>query len=274
MARGGINKAVVQIARTALLARGEHPSIDAVRIELGNTGSKTTIHRYLKELEATERTRGKPAPVLSEQLAYLVKQLSEQMQEEAQASVAEERAALAREQLEHQQRLLISQERTQRLEAYSASLESQLEASQRLGQQELQLRQDTAVDNARLVQSLQDIEIRLRERDDRISSLEEMHRHARNGIEHFRQASKEQRETEQRRHEVQVQQLQTEIRQLTQTLMIKQDDLTQLNRDNARLLSEAQQLQRDLRSLQQQYSQKETALSTLQATLRLAEHQR
>ncbi len=50
MARGGINKAVVQKARTALLARGEHPSIDTVRIELGNTGSKTTIHRYLKEL--------------------------------------------------------------------------------------------------------------------------------------------------------------------------------------------------------------------------------
>jgi len=51
MARGGVNKAVVQIARTAILARGEHPSIDAVRIELGNTGSKTTIHRYLKELD-------------------------------------------------------------------------------------------------------------------------------------------------------------------------------------------------------------------------------
>ena len=34
-----------------ILARGEHPSIDAVRIEMGNTGSKTTIHRYLKELD-------------------------------------------------------------------------------------------------------------------------------------------------------------------------------------------------------------------------------
>lgn len=48
MARGGVNKAIVLEARRALLARGENPSIDAVRIELGNTGSKTTIHRYLK----------------------------------------------------------------------------------------------------------------------------------------------------------------------------------------------------------------------------------
>ncbi|WP_249746370.1 DNA-binding protein [Pseudomonas rhodesiae] len=46
MARGGINKAVVQEARQALLARGANPSIDAVRVELGNTGSKTTISRY------------------------------------------------------------------------------------------------------------------------------------------------------------------------------------------------------------------------------------
>mgnify|MGYP006885722032 FL=1 len=37
MARGGINKAVVKKARQAILARGEHPSIDAVRIEMGNT---------------------------------------------------------------------------------------------------------------------------------------------------------------------------------------------------------------------------------------------
>jgi len=36
MARGGINKALVKQAREALLARGENPSIDTVRIELGN----------------------------------------------------------------------------------------------------------------------------------------------------------------------------------------------------------------------------------------------
>lgn len=57
MARGGINKAVVQIAREALLARGQHPSIDAVRVELGNTGSKSTIQRYLKELGAREQAQ-------------------------------------------------------------------------------------------------------------------------------------------------------------------------------------------------------------------------
>ncbi len=37
-----------------MLAQGRHPSVDAVPVELGNTGSKTTIHKYLKELEAEE----------------------------------------------------------------------------------------------------------------------------------------------------------------------------------------------------------------------------
>ncbi|MGP5928072.1 DNA-binding protein, partial [Pseudomonas aeruginosa] len=91
MARGGINKALVQKARQAILARGENPSIDAIRVELGNTGSKTTIHRYLKELEDADRGRNAAALPLSEQLANLVAQLADQLKEEAQADVAQER---------------------------------------------------------------------------------------------------------------------------------------------------------------------------------------
>lgn len=104
MARGGINKAIVQKARNSLLARDIHPSIDAVRIELGNTGSKTTIHRYLKELEDAERGRDAALIPLSEQLANLVSQLADQLEEEAQAAVAQEREQLARERLDYQHR--------------------------------------------------------------------------------------------------------------------------------------------------------------------------
>nr|WP_294973320.1 DNA-binding protein [uncultured Pseudomonas sp.] len=50
MANAGINRALVKQARDALLARGLRPTIDNVRIELGNTGSNSTIQRYLKEL--------------------------------------------------------------------------------------------------------------------------------------------------------------------------------------------------------------------------------
>src|SRR3546814_16034880 len=54
MARGGLYKSDVQKARATLLVPGKHPSIDALRVALGNTGSKTTIHRYLQELVAEE----------------------------------------------------------------------------------------------------------------------------------------------------------------------------------------------------------------------------
>ncbi|VAW55751.1 Tn4651 auxiliary cointegrate resolution protein T, partial [hydrothermal vent metagenome] len=57
MARGGINKALVQQALEALMSKGQNPSIDAIRVELGNTGSKSTIHRHLKELEEEASTR-------------------------------------------------------------------------------------------------------------------------------------------------------------------------------------------------------------------------
>ena len=53
MARAGIYKSEVLRARDKLLATGRNPSIDAVREELGS-GSKTTIHRYLKEIEEEE----------------------------------------------------------------------------------------------------------------------------------------------------------------------------------------------------------------------------
>ncbi|WAG76569.1 DNA-binding protein [Metapseudomonas furukawaii] len=252
MARGGINKAVVQKARTALLARGEHPSIDAVRIELGNTGSKTTIHRYLKELEATELARRKIPLGLSEQLANLVAQLAEQIQEEAQATVAQEREQLAHERRDYEERIRQAEDRSQQFEIQSAKLTEHLQSLQQTLHQEQQQRQNTEVEVVRLQQVERDQLARLLDREEQIRSLEEKHQHARDALEHFRQASKDQREQDQRRHETQVQQLQVEQRQFQQTLMIKQDELTQLNRDNARLLTEARQQQKDLHSLQRQ----------------------
>jgi len=50
MARTGITKAQVRACRDQLLAQGRHPSVEALRQALGS-GSNSTIHRFLKELE-------------------------------------------------------------------------------------------------------------------------------------------------------------------------------------------------------------------------------
>ena len=79
MARGGINKLLVKQARDALMTRGENPSIDRVRIELGNTGSKATIHRYLKELEEEESARLDDEALLSNALKEMVAKLASKL---------------------------------------------------------------------------------------------------------------------------------------------------------------------------------------------------
>src|SRR3990167_737173 len=83
MARAGISKYQVRRERDALVAKGQHPSIDAVRLALGNTGSRSTIHRYLRELDEEEGARLGDHPLLSSTLKEMVERLSVQLQTEA-----------------------------------------------------------------------------------------------------------------------------------------------------------------------------------------------
>ena len=252
MARGGVNKAVVQIARTAILARGEHPSIDAVRIEMGNTGSKTTIHRYLKELDEVDSRRGAPQEQIGDELTELVARLAQRLQEQAQEPI--DRAQAHYEQLKVQLHDQLSEAQNaqaqleQQLEIQGAalSLEStNLEATRSMLQTE-QTR------NAALNQACSDFELRLNDRDEQIRSLEDKHLHARDALEHYRSAVKEQREQDQRRHEGQLQQVQMELRQAQQSALVRQDEITQLHRDNERVLSESRALNKELNQANEQ----------------------
>jgi len=241
MARGGINKAIVLEARKALLARGENPSIDAVRIELGNTGSKTTIHRYLKEIEDFDPRPRASRERLSDELTELVAGLLERMTEEGGQAIAHAQSAFDEQRLALEKKYdALNAEFTflqREFDSQKAALEAQTEELL-ICQTGLQTE---ITRNARLSQNCSDLELRVQEKDEQIRSLEEKHLHSRDSLEHYRNAVKEQREQEQQRHEGQVQQVQVELRQLQQTLMLKQDELTRLNRDNERLLSEARQ---------------------------------
>lgn len=241
MARGGINKAIVQKAREALIARGVNPSINAVRVELGNTGSMTTIARYLGELG-----KGGPLPKerrerLSDELSRLVGQLLDRLLEEGAEEVAEARTELDKHRASVNEQLAQTQAALADLQRQHGNLQaafdvqaSELSTCQSSLQSEL-------TRNARLSQSCADLEVRVNEKDEQIRSLEEKHLHARDALEHYRTAVKDQREQEQRRHEGQLQQIQVEHRQLQQTLSVKQDELSRLNRDNERLLSDSRQ---------------------------------
>ncbi len=248
MANSGVNKVHVQRAREALIAKGQHPSIDAVRVQLGNTGSKATIHRYLKEIneEAGGRVGGKTA--LSDTLAEMLGTVAVQLQQEAHDIVEkartlhqEETRRLTDQIAEHKK---ILAETEQRLHVQSLAREQAEQTNTLLAASH----QELALKAERQSQQLEGQRELIAQKDAHIQSMEDKHQHARDALEHYRASVKDQRDQDQRRHESVMQQLQAEIRQLNQTVSIKQTEITQLNKDNSRLATEIIEIRKQLRT--------------------------
>jgi len=83
MARTGISKSRVQEARDQLIAEGRYPSADAVRAALGNTGSKSTIHRYLKEMELESAEARASRQDTEHSLQTLIGQIADKLHSDA-----------------------------------------------------------------------------------------------------------------------------------------------------------------------------------------------
>lgn len=84
MARIGLTKHQVRAIRDQLLAAGRYPSADAVRQALGDTGSKSTIHKYLKELGADADDGAAPARAdTARSLHGIVEELADRLHADA-----------------------------------------------------------------------------------------------------------------------------------------------------------------------------------------------
>lgn len=258
MARGGINKALVSNARETLISRGENPSIDAIRVELGNTGSKSTIHRYLREIEEEASARLDDEELLSQPIKELVVRLASVLRQEAQSLVDDHQAT-------HQSQVKALTDRLQELEKSISSTNNILEAKElelKAALSDLDVRRASEealkASETKANQANEKLHALLVEKQAQIESLEEKHRHSRDAMEHYRHSVKDQREQDQRKHEHQVQQLQAEIRTLNQTLSVKQGDITQLNKDNGRLAAELGATQKTVAKLEAE-QRKQTA---------------
>lgn len=250
MARTGLYKSEVKKARESLIAQGRHPSVDAVRIELGNTGSKSTIHKYLKELEVEDGEIIDRKTSISEALHDLVARLAVQLENESNARIGE----VQTQSMEKERQLNTS---IAALTAANEALSDKLSAAEARTQNEVAAHAKTAESLQRetilrhtLEQQVTDLKERLVENEAHRHSLETKHTHAREALEHYRESVKEQRDQDIRRHEHQVQQLQGEIRHLQQSLVHKQNEITGLNQDGARLVAELSQAQKTLYELQ------------------------
>lgn len=241
MARGGINLVLVRNAREALVARGQNPSIDAIRIELGNTGSKTTIQRYLKEIETRDPRPSASSSRLSDELTELVGKMLERLLEEGSEALAHERSSFDLERKAMKQEVGTLQSQLDQAEDEIATLQSALQTQDEELKTTHSSLQTELTRNARLSQSCTDLEVRVGEKDAQIQSLEQKHAHAREALEHYRASVKEQRDQDLNRHESQVYQMQQELTVLQQTLMIKQEEISRLIRDNERFIAENRQ---------------------------------
>ncbi|WP_087500613.1 DNA-binding protein [Pseudomonas sp. SID14000] len=253
MARAGINKALVQRARDTLLARGEHPSIEAVRVELGNTGSKSTILRYLQELQASEPHP--PSIRLDDELQTFIGSLAQRLAADAQAAVAEDRARLQRQQAAYEQQRAIDQARMEQLQTVHQELGVERQAAQRREQELNERLQTVDGECARLKAGAQHAQRLLEERTQQIRSLEEKHKQAHEALSHYRQQHLLQREQEMQRHERQTQLLHQEARHSRELLMRKQEEVAQIYLELERINAEQQMRVQDLRRQEHELQQ-------------------
>jgi DNA repair exonuclease SbcCD ATPase subunit len=247
MARSGIYKSEVVRARDNLIAQGRHPSIDAVRIELGNTGSKATIHRYLKEIEEEDRGKAQGKGVaLSEALQSLTTRLAEQLQDEADQQVLLAKASHASELKAVQGALQSAQAEIQSLNGRLANSQKET-LSEKVRHKELH---DTFITETQARHTAEqrcvDLQLRLESELGHREASEAKYADARRALEHFREASKEQRDQEARQHENQVQFLQHEMHGLKESLMQAQLKSAEAFQELARLTSELGGARREL----------------------------
>ncbi|WP_296261192.1 MULTISPECIES: DNA-binding protein [unclassified Pseudomonas] len=173
MARSGINRSDVQAARLALLAKGENPSIDAIRIQMGNTGSKSTIHRLMRELDANEGDV--TGPQIDAEISDLVARLAARLKAQAQESIDEGQARLDAEKQTLQSTLASVERRladlVERHARQTTSLGTQT-ATLLSTQHALQTEQK---DTVRLAQVAEDMATRLQDKERQIQALKNEH---------------------------------------------------------------------------------------------------
>jgi hypothetical protein len=83
VARIGVSKSQVRQVRDQLIAEGRYPSADAARAALGNTGSKSTIHKYLKELESEGSEARSSRQDTERSLHTMIEQIADRLHSEA-----------------------------------------------------------------------------------------------------------------------------------------------------------------------------------------------
>lgn len=127
MGRIGVSEYQVFQAAEQLAAEGVSPSVDTVRLELGNTGSRTTINKYLKAWRDRRAHRQAAGANLSGHLRQVITEQAELL---LTALEAESEAKLQAKSQEFEAVLHMHNERKQQLDIALSQCQAQLAALQ------------------------------------------------------------------------------------------------------------------------------------------------
>lgn len=238
MSRSGLTKSKVKQARDILISQNRYPSVDAVRIELGNTGSKSTIHKYLKELEEDKEQGIGQNLSISETIQNLIIRLAEQLHIEANAEIEKVKEINQINEERFKEEIQALRNELNQTKVVLQERDNTVNEQQRINEiLKISLDQEVITKN-RLEQQVVNLTESLEQNKEYLSNLEEKFKHAQQSLDHYRESVKEQRQQDLRRFDHQVQLLQAETRQLQQTIVVKQDKLNELSLENTKLVTE------------------------------------
>lgn len=219
MGRPGVIYQDIAMAAEQLAAQGRNPTIESVRALLG-TGSTATVGPYLRawrnKQDASQQLALKEK--LPEELIAVIKGLWERVFIEAEAKFETERLETRQSLIECQQKLTVMQTDYNRAQQKTAAITEEklaiinekLLLKQTVAEQIKKISEITAEKNAKAIQ--------LEAQTTRIEELHQLHVQVQRNLEHYREASLEQRRIDQQSHDQQRQQLEQTIQQLRHEL--------------------------------------------------------
>ena len=255
MARSGVGYIDVVKAAEALRQRGDEPTVDRVRGELG-TGSKSTIAPLLKRWR--QETGDSPAETtgLPRDLIDALKSLHQRVQEDADSKVQEvrEKAGAETRQLgaELASVRALLEGRTEELNKLEQKLQGTIEASEKL--QKSRDEMQVALDKSDYLREQGDA--RIAELKSAIAELKQENRDVRDHFEHFQQQIADDRQVERDQFRLAREQLGSQLAALNEQLNITSRKLeaseSQVEAQRAKKL----ELERELADLVQRDAEK------------------
>jgi len=226
MARPGVTYQDVAMAAEQLAAQGRNPTIESVRAFLG-TGSTATVGPYLRAWRNKQDASRQLAlkEKLPEELIAVIKGLWDRVFIEAEAKFETERLEIRQSLTESQQQLAAMQADYNRAQQKTVAITEDRLA---IINEKLSLEQTIAEQAQRINESAAEkdvMAIQLSTQTIRIEELHQLHTQVQKNLEHYREASLEQRRIDQQSHDQQRQQLEQTIQQLRQELARLQQEL-------------------------------------------------